>query len=205
MEVIDEAAQFFRLLFTPCALYMDEDEARSKKYIENVQKMETLDEKQKSKHDTRVSKTWDTFDNPKGEPEWQLVCWELINKLDELNGQWLKDDGLRVFEKGASSDYWKGVRGLLRLYVVNGSREEEDEKIVANNILSKVRWYEREAACNDRLVVPILTPKLLDALAANIGARARAYEEVSDYNSLPGYYIFLGQDFFFLPARSNMS
>ena len=135
---------------------------------------------------------WNSFDRPKGEPDWSMVTPYLLDDLDELNGQWLESEGRTMFmdsDDNKMVEYWNEVRDLIKKYVVkpqaNYSSDYKGEWMVAENIIPKLRWYKYEANIQNRLKIPILTPKMLDALAANIGASAKAYEEVSYFFSNP--------------------
>ncbi|KAF8799686.1 hypothetical protein BYT27DRAFT_7316212, partial [Phlegmacium glaucopus] len=182
VEIVSEAAAFFRLLFTPCVLWIDEEEGRRAKFKDLKAK------KHRSKEDKRWlkearQKTWESFDNPKGEPDFSdsMVSMEMLVKLDELNEKWDKDEGRLMFsaEAGDTTEYWTGVRDILKKYVSNTEGSEGGQTIV-DNISKKLRWYSNEAGVHEpRVAVPILTPRLLDSLAANITAGAPAYEEVA--------------------------
>ena len=175
VEIVSEAAKFFRLLFTPCALYVH----KGKKYIKYKRILKNGgDDKDMEWLKVCRQKTWDNFDNPKGDPDWSKVSNELLDELDELNGRELERLGgsLFIYDRDEQHDYWDAVRSLLKKHVVEGAEDE-----VASQILKKLKWYLRGSKeNNDRLVIPILTPKMLDALAIHISARAKGYEEVRD-------------------------
>ena len=139
LEIVCEAAHFFRLLFTPSALNIDED----------------------------ATTTWNSFDNPIGTPDWSNVSLQMLDELDKLNEQLFNNEGRTIFmDKDKAARYWHNVELMMA-----GASEY---------IINKLRWYKKEAGIRNRLRIPILTPNMLDALAANIGALAKAYEEVSD-------------------------
>jgi len=184
VEIVSEAAHFFRVLFTPSALYMDEEPSRRIKFTQLTNKGE------KSANDknwlrTCWKRTWASFDSQEVEPDWSMASNSLLDELDELNGRmliglkmfsyWVDDEGEEDFKQ--RRPYWDAVRDLMKKYVVN---EADQENLVTKNILFKLRWYLSMNRHKQRLQIPILTPKMLDALAANFLARAKAYEEVSD-------------------------
>lgn len=114
-----------------------------------------------------------------------MVSDSMIEALDKLNEQWVKDEGRYMFVDGDKTDnYWEDVIALLTKYVVKGHPNASStsvEGIVRDHMLTKVKWYRNEARIDGRLRIPILTGNMLDALAANISGAAVAYEEVSDY------------------------
>jgi hypothetical protein len=170
----------FRLLFTPCALHFDK-RGRSSEFFKR--RRQTGSKKDEDWLAKERSKTWASFDKPKGEPDWTILTDALLDDLNDLNNRWLAEDGLKMFIEDEQTDYWSDVRKLMR-------RSERED------VISKIRWFQTESSNFDRLCIPILTPKFLDALSANIKARARAYEEVSDYYTF-SFNIFL------LPTPSN--
>lgn len=189
MEVVSQAAHFFRLLFTPCVLWLDEKPSNRRKYVKIVNKaIDKRSPKDDEDFNNYCGKTWASYDNPQGEPDWSMVPDQLLDELDKLNGEML--NGLDMFsyytfpEAGGSphfppNPYWDAVKALLSEHIVNGA----EENVVTTNILAKLRWYTSKNAYAERLWVPILTPKMLDALATYIKERARAYEEVSDMSA----------------------
>ena len=188
LEIVSEAAHFFRLLFTPCQLYVDEEPKRRKKYQAyiNVQEDEEDISEKKEKWITSLRKTtWKYFDNPTGTPDWSMVSVELLEDLDKLNERWLEDKGRYMFVFGAdphsddTARYWRDLQELLEKYVTDTQATSETQETILGNLMSKLKWYKYESDIGNRLRVPILTPKFLDALAANIGVAAKAYEEVS--------------------------
>jgi hypothetical protein len=188
VEIVCEAAHFLKVLFSPFALYVEQDLERSKKHKE-YQKMQAGTEPKELLEwiESLQTSTWDSYDNPKGDPEWSMFTSLLLRELDKLNEQWLEEDGRLMFSKPEGNNYsakglkyWQDVRKLVKKYV-HPSDDDEAKWRVSENICSKVDWYFYESAQKHRLVIPILTPKMLDALAANITAGAKAYEEVSDF------------------------
>lgn len=183
MEIVSQAANFLKLLFTPCKLYIDKKKNRVAKYGKLAKaKRGDLSGEDKEWVDRCRRKNWDSFDHPEteGKPNWSGISNQFWDELDELNGKQL--DGLKMFsywrydETGQpdfdKSPYWDEVRKLLVKYAVDS--EERD------NLQSKLRWYKSKRFYKERLWTPMLTPKMLEALATNINKRAKAYEEVSD-------------------------
>ena len=124
--------------------------------------------------------TWQTYDKGGEKPDWSKADESLFCELDKLNHRWLKDDGRWIFNIHSpteEAEYWSDV---LRLFKERGMHRHS---------VQKVKWYMGYASVDDRLAVPLLTPNMLDALAANIGARAKAYEEVSGIYTL--YFIII--------------
>ena len=139
-----------------------------------------LTEKMKKWLGRVCAETWKHFDNHEGEPLWSMVNQEMLNKLDELNERWLENGGRTMFIEDEDGEYWKEVYKVLEEHIVSSMRTDRQEEIVRVNILAKLKWYANESGNEGhRLTIPILTPKLLDALAANIDAAANAYQEVS--------------------------
>jgi hypothetical protein len=142
-------------------------------------------------------RTWRHFYNPKKEPDWSLLSSGLVNDLNELNNRFLADDGLKMF--WSQPGYWKDVRNLFEKHILDKAEHEDHEDddllLLMDHLIGKLWWYQSESNDWDRLCIPILTPKFLDALAANIEARAKAYEEVSD-----NYYMFLTHFIFLIHA-----
>lgn len=127
------------------------------------------------------AQTWRQFDNPEAEPEWSMVTKEMLDELDEVNEKWWDQDKARLMFMD-SPGYWDDVKEVLNNHVVRTDPDDERGRLVRDNIIKKFRWYKNEAGIEwHRLRIPILTPKLLDALAANIGAIAQGYEEVSHF------------------------
>jgi hypothetical protein len=192
VEIVCEAAHFLKLAFTKHKLYIHRSEERWARYLELI-KLDPRSDDESKWIERRQEKTWTTFDKPIGEPDWSWLSSDLFEGLDNLNNQWLKDDGLFIFDddnnKSKATEYWKQVQDLFKRHVPDSSEMD---------IIHKIRWYRREAIFQDRLVIPMLTPKLLDALQANVKARAKAYEEVSDKSNL-----FLSLDFPKPPPPSN--
>lgn len=182
METVSEAAHFFRLLFMPSRFELDWKKYRktAKKWNDDLatpQELRWLE--------TLRSSMWTTFVNSNGKPEWSMLDKSMLEALDELNEQWQEDEGLEMFVNGdKSTKYWKDVEAILVKYVTEphaNASHDSVEGLVRDNILPKLRWYRNESRVKSFLRIPILTPKMLDALAANISARAQAYEEVSDF------------------------
>ena len=174
VEIVSEAAQFFRLLFTPSPLHVHKKRVRFEKY-KRIVKEQSDDEKENEWFIACRRRTWANFDKPKGDPDWSKVSDNLLDELDELNGKTLEGQGdMFNFDK---VPYWTAVRKLFKKHVVEGAKDDDD---VANHILKKLKWYLKESDHDVRLVIPILTPKMLDALAIHISARSKAYEEVRD-------------------------
>lgn len=113
-------------------------------------------------------------DPERKKPDWTLLIEYLWEGLDELNKRWLKDDG-KLFDDEDAEQYWREVKALFSAEVVK--RATAEDKKIAENLLPKLEWYIEES---DHLRIPILTPTFLDILAAYIGARPEAYEEVSE-------------------------
>ena len=87
MEIVSEAADFFRLLFTPCMLHLDEDHdirKQFKKYL-NANKEFTKEEDQWMRKVQML--TWETFDSLTGKLDWSMFAPTLLKKLDDLNKQ----------------------------------------------------------------------------------------------------------------------
>ena len=192
----------------PCALHIDKYPDEKKKFRELMSKPENTEAESDIMSDMRLA-TWDSFDNPNesSEPDWSMVSQYLLEELDDLNGKWLKDDGRLMFvNTNTDSDeywdeYWDEVKALLNKYVVkvhqgihtrtvaqaDGTKKAvedegfQDEWEIVKNIVPKLRWYKNEAGIANmpRLRIPMLTPKMLDALAANISRTADAFQEVS--------------------------
>jgi hypothetical protein len=185
--MVSEAAAFFRLLFTPCVLWMDEDEESRAKYNDMRGKCDPSNEEEWWRFDARA-RNWESFDNPKGEPDLSetMVSMEMLVKFDELNEMWEKDDGRLMFleKPNINGYYWAAVQDILKTYVCDIETTSEEGQMIVDNILKKLHWYVTEGGTNMDLphqVVPILTPRLLDALAAHITTMAPAYEEVSHF------------------------
>ena len=180
MEIVHEAAQFLRVLFTPCELYLDKHKLREKYKANKSAEKSTSEWVEKIRN-----KTWRDFDNPPPEePEWSLISKELWDELDDLNWQWQESEGRLMFvygdDEGKAEKYWDDVKDLLKKHLPKHTTYEEEDTVM-KNIFQKLRWYRNESASQYRLIIPILTPKMLDCLAANIAAGAQAYEEVSEY------------------------
>lgn len=129
--------------------------------------------------DTVLKKTWASFDEPEGEPDWSIVTGYLWDSLDRVNNRWLEGDGDLIenwFDDDKVKSYFSDVSEVLKY----ATTSIEVDKTIGDNIIHKVRWYKYESPLQDRLRIPLLTPKCLDALAAYINKRAKAYEEVSD-------------------------
>jgi hypothetical protein len=97
VEIVCEAAHFFRLAFTKHKLYIHRSEEHWARYLELIKLNPRTDDKSKW-IERRQEKTWTTFDNPIGEPDGCLLSSDLLEGLDNLNDQWLKDDGLFIFD-----------------------------------------------------------------------------------------------------------
>ena len=132
-------------------------------------------------------RTWKSFDNPEDEPVWSLATDSLLDGLDELNGKmvdgltmfayWRYDETHRIVWEDKATVYWKAVKDLITEHVDKNAFNDDP---VAENIIRKLVWYRSKLRDTRlyRLWIPILTPKMLDALRDNISARAKAYEEV---------------------------
>jgi hypothetical protein len=165
-----------------------------KKDVNTDKELKSMDKVRKS--------TWKSFDEPEGQPDWSMATSYLFDDLDALNVKWL-GDGRHMFvqeevdEVDPWDEYWVGVENILKKYVVqphlqlgrkkaaNAFEENEPDSeagIIAKNIIPKLRWYKQDAgiAHLPRLRIPVLTPKMLDALAANITRGAEAFQEVSN-------------------------
>jgi hypothetical protein len=183
VEIVREAAHFFTLLFTPCPLYLDKEPRRVKKF-KDLRERKKLTDEEIQWLERIQRKTWESFDNPKEKPDWCMAPSLLLEALDELN-EGLGDGRLMFLDNEKMDEYWVFVERLLEKYVVkvvNPTQPDyKEEGLVSQSILLKLWWYRNESQNNRRLRIPILTPKMLDALAANITAGAKAYEEVSDF------------------------
>jgi hypothetical protein len=180
VELVSEAASFFRLLFTPSTLYINEGEGERFDKYRRVSKKKGNNEGVLDWLEICRSKTWASFDKPKGDPDWSKVSNTLLDEFDKLNCKMLKgqSDVFRYQTIDQGYPYWDAVRKLLKKYVVKGS-DEDDE--VASQIINKLTWYLSPASDLDhRLLIPILTPNMLEVLAIHISTRAKAYEEVSE-------------------------
>jgi hypothetical protein len=187
VEIVSEAADFFRLLFTPSALHKDRNTRRQEKY-------EAC--KDKKWQETCRQNTWNSFDNSEDEPDWSMVSDALLDALDELNGNMLdaltmfsywryEEDHEEVVWDRSGIKYWEAVEVLLKeLVVQKGLSTSRHKWKVEHHIIHKLQWFSSRSPEEFhhrafRLCIPILTPKMLDALERNILARAKAYEEVS--------------------------
>ena len=75
VEIVSKAAKFFRLLFTPFALYVH----KGKKYFKYKRILKKGgDDKDMEWLKVCRQKTWVNFDNPKGDPDWSKVSNELL-------------------------------------------------------------------------------------------------------------------------------
>lgn len=127
-------------------------------------------------------RTWANFNSRRGEPDWSMVSDELLEDLDDLNKVWEESEGRLVFVKDDKDvvQYWTDVREVIETHVVETMNPSSEKgKVVATHILMKLDWYSSQAGLEwNRVRIPLLTPRLVDALAANITAAAKSYEEV---------------------------
>lgn len=184
VEIVSQAAHFFRVLFNPYPLYLHETLERQLKFKQLYCRgyPQNLSDEEKDWFDQCITNTWASYDKLKGNPVWSMVSNTLLDELDKLNGEIL--DPLDLFtywyededdEKKTEfiSQYWTKLEELLMEHI------KDNDELVAKLIPYKLRWYRQAATFFDRLCIPILTPKMLDALATHISVRAKAYEEVS--------------------------
>ena len=79
--------------------------------------------------------------------------------------------------------YWEKVEATLTTHVVSKNPTTQRGQTIVANIIPKLHWYMDMAEGGfdwGVLKIPLLTPKLLDALEANITSVSKSYEEVSN-------------------------
>lgn len=203
MEAVSEAAAVWRVLFTPSELYIDQQGEREKyeRLIKQKKESGMLDARDAEWVKKMQMRTWITFDSPEVEPALKEVP-SMRTMVREIN-RWCVDmfeggGAIKLFSNSADSKwrretYWRHARETLESRFVNVIHSNKSAMVMSDNILLKLDWYlnSGENGDSERLVLPLLTPKLVHLLNELIVLGGLGWTEVSDQQIILVPYNFL--------------